>query len=184
MSIITGFIVRPLKFVMAVLDGSQPGRIELHLWLWVCAALLPAGCSVATPPPTAVTAPAPPPAFVFAPAAEALPALVAAEREAARRGDVPLLAQLWAEDALIIDGRGTTDLADDYRWQGRAAILDRYRLAVFPSPPPPLDNPALPEAVITGDGTAATLIVDGDRWRFAHRAERWWLLELAYNLGP
>lgn len=152
--------------------------------LQACLALALAACSVATPPLAPPTPPAPIPAFVSAPAAEALPALVAAEREAARRGDATRLAQLWAEDAVIIDGRGTADPTDDYRWQGRAAILDRYRLAVFPSPPPPLDDPSLPGALISLDGAAARLIVDGDRWRFVQREGRWWLVELAYSLGP
>src|SRR5690606_8523293 len=115
-----------------------------------------------------------------APAAEALPALVMAERQAARSGDIVALAQLWAADARIVDGRGTPEPADDYRWSGRAAVLDRYRLAVFPSPPPPLSEADLQNASIQIDGDRATLHRNGDRWHFVYQDGRWWLLALSY----
>src|SRR5215216_5075995 len=87
-----------------------------------------------TPLPTA--GPLPPP-IVSATAPETLPALIVAERQASITGNLPLLAALWANDGRIVDGRGSAELNDDYRWVGRAAILDRYELAVFPAPPPP-----------------------------------------------
>ena len=67
-----------------------------------------------------------PPAFVSAPAEEAIPQLIAAEREASRTGDLALLAQLWASDGRIVDSRGNADPADDFVWPSRSAILDRY----------------------------------------------------------
>ncbi len=139
-----------------------------------------AGCS--TPPrPTATPTPAAEvPAFVTAPAAEALPPLVMAERQAAHSGDIAALAQLWAADARIVDGRGTPEPDDDYHWSGRAAVLDRYRLAVFPSPPPPLNEADLQAASIQIDGDQATLQRNGDRWRFVYQDGRWWLLALSY----
>lgn len=122
------------------------------------------------------------PEFVAAPADQAIPALVAAEREAARQADAGLLAILWDADAVIIDGRATAAEADDYRWEGRAAILDRYALAVFPSPPPPpLAEDTLRAGHLVVTDSVATLELGGDRWRFVHRDGRWWLAELAYS---
>jgi len=148
-------------------------------WLMLLALLL-AGCARSPQflpliPPAAT---APSPAFVTAAPALALPQLIGAERAAARSGDLALLAQLWAPDARIIDSRGTPDPADDYRWQGRAALLDRYQVAVFPSPPPAFDTPPAP--VLTVDGDSAHGQLANDRWLFVYRAGRWWLQELAY----
>jgi hypothetical protein len=111
-------------------------------------------------------------------AASALPQLVAAERAASRSGDLPLLGQLWAPEARIVDRRGTPATDDDFVWAGRAAILDRYRVAVFSSPPPAFD--ALPELTLDVAGDAATATLGQDRWAFAWQEGRWWLLELAY----
>lgn len=150
-------------------------------------AVLAAGCAQA---PVSVGPAAP------APAARALPAvaaqtaeqgagnspraLILAERQAAIEGDLDLLRQLWAPDARIVDGRGTAETADDYVWPSREAILDRYVLAVFPAPPPPLDESEMAAlAVSAGDGEAAALGVD--RWRFVLRGGRWLLAELRYN---
>ena len=138
-----------------------------------------AGCTRTAPPlpptPDLITAI---PAFVTLPAAQALPELVLAERSAAGVCDLATLRHLWAEDARIIDGRGTPDPADDFVWSGRAAILDRYILAVFPAPPPPFA--AVPVLTATIDGGAATAILGADAWRFSFREGRWWLQELAY----
>jgi hypothetical protein len=123
-------------------------------------------------------APVAPPAFVTLPADQAIPQLIAAEREASRRGDLLLLAQLWAPDGRIVDGRGTGDPADDFTWPDRAAILDRYRLAVFPAPPPPLAG--LPAPALTVQGDAAQAVNGGDRWLFRYAAGRWWIAELRY----
>lgn len=109
---------------------------------------------------------------------EALPALVFTERAAARERDLALLAQLWARDARIIDSRGTDDPDDDYRWEGRDAILDRYALAVFPAPPPPFAEP--PPLVIMRTGDTAIATIANDRWHFIFAEGRWWLQELAY----
>ena len=128
-------------------------------------------------PPTAVPAIAPP-AFVSAPAAEAIPQLIAAEREASRSGDLGLLAQLWAPDGRIVDSRGTADPADDFVWPNRAAILDRYVVAVFPAPPPALGT--LPNPAIAIDNERASVPMGQDHWVFVRRQGRWWLLELRY----
>ena len=137
------------------------------------------GCTRTAPPllPTSDPIPAVP-AFVTLPAAEALPALVLAERSAAGMRDLETLRHLWAEDAQIIDGRGTADPADDFVWRGRAALLDRYTLAVFPAPPPPFASP--PILAPTIDGDTATARLGNDAWRFTFRDGRWWLRELAY----
>jgi len=146
----------------------------------VAAVLVLAGCTAApvASPAAPTPAPLPAPAFAALPAADALPALVLAERDAARRGDLPLLAALWAEDARIVDSRGTAEPGDDYVWQGRDALLDRYTIAVFPAPPPALEAPLALDIAVSGDDATATLGVD--RWRFTRRDGRWWLLELAY----
>ena len=143
----------------------------------VAACALCAGCA---PAPVRVPAPGPPrptPAPEFAAAPEAaLPALVAAERRAAAGRDLALLATLWAEDARVVEARGTADPADDYRWEGRAAVLDRYVTAVFPNPPPDSGPPAFDSLTVEGDGAAAAAGVD--RWRFVFADGRWWLAEL------
>ena len=153
--------------------GAHPKLI----CLLVSTALI--GCTSAStmasrPAEVAVT----PPLFVAADAGEALPHLVAAERSAAGERNLSLLAELWAPDARIIDRRATADPADDYVWAGRAAILDRYVVAVFPSPPAPLD--ALPTMKIQMDGDTARAHLGNDDWAFVRRDGRWWLLELAY----
>lgn len=129
------------------------------------------------PPPT-LTPTAELPPVIRGAGTEALPAMVAAEREAARTGDLALLARLWAPDGRIIDGRGTLETGDDLVWLGRDAILDRYVVAVFPSPPPPFVRPPL--FLPTIDGSRATAELDGDHWSFVYRDGRWWLAELAY----
>jgi hypothetical protein len=116
---------------------------------------------------------------VTAPPAEAFPRLIEAERQASIDRNVGLLAQLWAEESRIIDGRGTRQLEDDYVWAGRAAILDRYVVAVFPNPPPPLALHGALAFQVTGD--TATARYRQDRWRFVKRANRWWLSELRYS---
>jgi hypothetical protein len=146
--------------------------------LLVGAALL-TGCTRSAPPATVASPPVTAaPAFVTQPAAEALPALVLAERTAASARDLETLRHLWAEDAQIIDRRGTPDPADDFVWRGRVAILDRYTLAVFPAPPPPLEAP--PALAVTTDGATATAVLGNDSWRFTFRNGRWWLQELVY----
>src|SRR5690606_36984916 len=106
--------------------------------LWWCvptylASMLLAAC--ATPPQTVApplpTAMATPPAVVIEATGDTLATLVVAERGASIRADLSLLATLWAEDGRIIDGRGSVTQDDDYVWTGRAAILDRYEVAVF-----------------------------------------------------
>jgi hypothetical protein len=112
---------------------------------------------------------------------QAVPALILAERQAAMNGDLALLSRLWAPDARIIDGRSTPDSADDYVWQGRDAILDRYTLAVFPAPPPPLSREQLADLDMTVEDDAAYAELGGDRWRFVWQDGRWLLAELRYN---
>lgn len=149
-------------------------------WAMLLALLLLTGCTRSVPalpttlPPPTLTAPA----FVTAAAEVALPQLVASERDAAIRGDRPLLAHLWAPDARIVDSRGTPTPADDFVWNSRAAILDRYDLAVFPSPPPAFATPPVFSPQVDGDMASADL--GNDHWRFQWDGQRWWLLELRY----
>ena len=143
-------------------------------------ALFLTGCTAAPLrlPPSPTPAPAAPPVFVTLPAEEAIAQMIAAEREASRHGDLALLAQLWAEDARIIDSRGTEDPADDFTWPDRAAILDRYTLAVFPAPPPALEG--LPTPAITVEEDSAQALNGQDRWQFVRQEGRWWMAKLQY----
>ncbi len=142
--------------------------------------LLLAGCTRSpqrlspTPVPLTVEAPV----FVSLPPEQAIPQMIAAERQASRSGNLALLAQLWGEDATIVDSRGTNAPGDDFTWPSRAAILDRYKLAVLPAPPPAME--ALPEPVITVQGNEAQAINSQDHWRFLRQEGRWWMVELRY----
>ncbi len=98
------------------------------------------------------------------------------ERNAAAAHDLLTLGALWAEDARITERRDAADASDDYTWQGREAILDRYEVAVFPNPPTPLDAP--PDASVTIAGETATLVNGVDAWTFVWRDGRWWIAEL------
>lgn len=150
------------------------------VWQLSMGGLLLAGCATLPPPTPAVLQPAPaaPLALADDPLA-AIPVLLQSERQASAARDLAQLGQLWAEESRIVDGRGTAAVSDDLIWSGRAAILDRYQLAVFPNPPPPLSlPPALPIQV---KGDQATLRNGQDRWRFVRQQGRWWLSELIYS---
>jgi hypothetical protein len=149
---------------------------------WVGALLvtawLLAGCG--TPTLLRPVAPAP----TTAPSAETLAAVAAdspaalllAERNGAAARDLASLAVLWDADARLVEARGAPGPADDYTWQGRDAILDRYIVAVFPNPPPLLA--VAPDVPLTVDGDSATLQHGVDTWHFVRRAGRWWIKEL------
>ena len=148
--------------------------------------LLLGGCSAGAP--TTVAKPTPlvidDPAwrqifFDHATEEEAVTALIITEREATIQHDLTLLGQLWAEDAQIVDGRNTSATDDDYRWQGRAALLDRYQVAVFPFDIPPLTTLAA-DASITINGNKATVLHDNDQWQLVKADQRWWLASLRY----
>lgn len=110
---------------------------------------------------------------------EAPALLVRAERAAAAQRDAAALALLWSDDARIVETRGTEDTTDDYTWQGRDAVLDRYRVAVFPSPPSPLPETPLPAPEFAGD--RATLTHGADEWEFVRRDGRWWIAGLVID---
>jgi hypothetical protein len=141
------------------------------LWLGGCG-----GPLTAPPRPSAATAASP--AVAFLSTEEALPGLVAAEREASIAGDLAMLETLWTPDARIIDGRNTATADDDYVWDGRDAILDRYVVAVFPNPPPAA---TFEDLKIDVNDQTATGHIQGDRWRFVFAEGRWWLAELTYQ---
>ena len=124
------------------------------------------------------------------PVAAALPKLIVLERTAILAGDIELLGALWHADARIVDARGTTDMRDDHAWNGRAAILDRYLVAVFANPPPLLEEAdvalqlayAVDLADAPVDGVEVAGISGTDRWRFVWQDKRWWMFELIYGL--
>jgi len=135
---------------------------------------------VAPPTPTAVADQTWPDLFGQHPTAEAaVTALILAERQAAIDHDLALLSQLWAEDAQVIDGRNNAAPADDYRWQGRAAILNRYVVAVFPFYLPPLLSVDTAALITITDGEA-TVQNGNDQWQLVKVNGRWWLTELRY----
>ena len=133
-----------------------------------------AGAPIAPPPapqPTGVV-----PAAAANDAEIALPALLLAERNAAAARDLATLETLWAEEGSVHETRGTETVADDYHWQGRHAVLNRYAVAVFANPPAPLE--AAPEISFTGAGDTVTAVNGVDTWRFIRRDGRWWILDL------
>jgi hypothetical protein len=109
----------------------------------------------------------------------AVPALIVAERTASATADLGVLSLLWHAEARIVDGRNTADRADDYIWPDRAAILDRYELAVFPNPPPLFE--ALPTFDLVQDEVSAMVVNGVDEWQFVYEENRWWIAELAYQ---
>lgn len=123
------------------------------------------------------------PATVAGAPADALAALIEIERQASIDGDLATLEQLWSPDGRIVDGRNTVAPDDDYIWAGREAIMDRYVMAVFPNPPPPLSGPdALAGlAIQTESDVTATAVNGGDRWQLVSVDGRWWLQELVYQ---
>lgn len=142
-------------------------------------------CTNLPPPVSPPVHPAPPvelPHETAGTPVQVASALIAAEREAARAGDLEFLTELWAPDARIVDGRATDDPADDYVWQGRDAIIDRYVIAVLPAPPPPPDS-ALFESlnVITSTDDNVQVELGVDRWTLVLKDGRWQLSELRYN---
>lgn len=148
----------------------------LILVCWLLAA-----CGAPAPVRTLATpeSPAPLPPALAGSIADNPLALVIAERNAAATRDMAMLATLWDADAQIVEARGAPGLADDYTWQGREAVLDRYAVAVFPIPPPPLQETPDLHATLTGD--SATLQNGVDTWRFARHSGRWWIQELVIN---
>ncbi len=169
---------------------AQPALAALPgpLLALACAGWLLSACTGATQAPTllptptpAIQVPAPPEAVTGNPD-EVLPALIQAERQASIQGDLAMLTQLWAPDSRIVDGRNTSTPDDDYVWEGRDAVLDRYVLAVFPNPPPPLPAPdGLDDLIVNREGDGATAVNGVDRWRMVYADGRWWLQELIYQ---
>ncbi len=167
--------------------SKNPGKNGLMVWVVLSfLLLLIGGCSpVSVPtltPSQLPTASALDPAMVSAFAADAavsVPALIVAERTASAATDLATLSSLWHPEARIVDGRNTSDPADDYIWQDRAAILDRYELAVFPNPPPPFE--AAPTFDLIEVEFSATVVNGVDEWQFVYEDERWWITELAYQ---
>jgi len=173
------------KFKAASFHSYQHFQKFWWLLLWGLGLLL-SGCRagtpamVATPTPQVIDDPAWRQIFSdHATEQEAITALILAERQATIQHDLALLGQLWAEDAQIVDGRNTSVTDDDYRWQGRAAILDRYQVAVFPFDLPPLTALAA-DASITITGDRATVLHGNDQWQLVKAEQRWWLTTLRY----
>lgn len=145
--------------------------------LGLIVAVLCGACAPAAVRPAALPLPtAAPPHEVFTDAPVALPALLLAERNAAAARDLPALAALWAEDGSVHETRATASPADDYHWQGRDAVLNRYAVAVFANPPAPLE--AAPVFTPTLSGSEATVVLGVDSWTFVQRDGRWWIQEL------
>lgn len=160
---------------------NQERSPKWRQWLGCTLILFLTACATLPPPSQNVfrSGPQPTPLVLPSAAEEAVQQLILLERDASRAEDLPLLAELWAEEGRIVDGRATTTPEDDRIWSGRAAVLDRYRVAVFPNPPPPLEQfTGLEIHVEDGVATATHGI---DQWRFVWQADRWWIAELAYD---
>jgi hypothetical protein len=170
--------------LLICLDSIDPSRPKRQAWcFWFVGLVLLAGCgSLPAPTPVSHTAAVPTPITWPEAADVAIPELILRERNAAAARDLPLLSQLWAADGRIVDQRNTADPHDDYIWPGRAAVLDRYQVAVFPNPPPPLAQ--LDDLTIDVQGDQATASHGQDRWRFVRQNGRWWIAELVYAPPP
>lgn len=108
--------------------------------------------------------------------------LIATERNAAIAGDLATLAAIWAPDATIVDGRTSAYTGDDYVWRGLPAILDRYELAVQPSPPPQFSEEELQSIHIeSATDTRIQASLGVDRWTIVFDNNRWQLHQLRYN---
>ena len=164
-------------------DSMMPHTLHLHnrtlgvgTLIFLVVAFVVAGCA---PAPTApVTPPSPtldPETIVFAreDVEIAAPLLVQTERNAASTGDMALLAALWAEDATIVEQRGTEAESDDYTFAGRPAILDRYLVAVAQNRPTTLESP--PDAPVIVDDDSASMVNGVDTWTFVFAEGRWWI---------
>lgn len=139
--------------------------------------------TVAPETPLAAVSPPSAPHAVTGTPADALVTLIQAERQASIDRDLATLELLWSPDSRIVDGRNTAGSDDDYLWAGRDAILDRYVVAVFPNPPPPLTDPDALKGISVQDigDNMAVGIHGGDRWRLVYTEGRWWLQELIYQ---
>lgn len=165
-------ICQPVGLRMRPQDGSRQQTIArrvLSMVLGLC--LMLAACT----PPLRSAPPPVRPVTLNAEAAGDPAQLVTLERNAAAARDLATLAALWAHDAQLLEYRGAGE-ADDYRWQGRDAVLNRYEVAVFPSPPVPLDAPL--DLVPQVEGDAAVIVNGIDRWEFVYREGRWWIASL------
>lgn len=152
------------------------GSLFLSLCFWSgCSSTKPLENAPSTEPPLPVWTPP------SARAEQSMVELIRLEREAAHEGNLALLAELWVLDGRVVDGRGTSTPADDYIWQGRAAILDRYRVAVAPNPPPLLTDVEEQEYHFQIEQDTAIAHNSQDQWRFLYANGRWWLTELVYN---
>ncbi|NPA73046.1 MAG: hypothetical protein GXO35_09500 [Gammaproteobacteria bacterium] len=118
--------------------------------------------------------------------------LLVAESEGVVNKDIDLLASLWAEDGWVVDAKHTPDEhADDTRWEGIDAILNRYITLVFPGNPSQAQHPDL-SIQIDGDKATATsstaigneYATQGDRWGFIRKDGQWLIQYLIYNLEP
>ncbi|MEM7125268.1 MAG: hypothetical protein AAF702_03005 [Chloroflexota bacterium] len=140
------------------------------------------------------------PSFVYADQTEPFAQFIVEERQLIATQNLVGLGLLWSKDAQIIDGRSTESTEDDYIWSGRAAILDRYKVAVFPTPPPLLDLPtdleiecvntngqpsdALDCMLADSEFREALLVRvkrGGDLWEFTWQEGRWWISGLTYS---
>ena len=167
------------------IDGIGPlSKIVVHgRWFVVLlSAILLLGCRSLPLERRSIinSAEVPTPSAAFYSNAEiAIPALIEAERLGSIEQDLRALSLLWRQDARIIDGRTTTTVEDDYIWSGKAALLDRYTVAVFPNPPPPIAKPMQLEILV--DGENARVLHGVDAWQFVRKNGRWWIAELTYQ---
>ena len=156
------------------------------------AILFLAACGPAPTPTTALSPAAPPRVATLAPASdeEAILQLLTAEGEALVAADIDRLMGLWAEDAVVRDARHTPDdPSDDWVWEGRDAIRQRYVNLVLPGNP---QEAGAVDVNLTIEGDRATAISTtrigsevspgGDRWTFRRINGTWKIESLTYNL--
>lgn len=176
-----------------MLTSMTHDSIRLAFALTLLAGLLLGGCGPpagpSDPPPDSIArTPTPVPASDE----EAIQGLLRAEGEAVVAQDMPRLADLWAEDAVVRDAKHTPqNEADDAVWRGIDAIMDRYVVLVFPGNPQSV-APQVVSMDIRGDEArvisttqiGAEVAPMGDAWTFVRQDGRWWIMSLTYNLEP
>ena len=134
--------------------------------------------------------------------AERAAAVLVAETDAARRGDVETALSLWVPDGVVVDENFTpTDAADDRVWRGREGVRDRYirefRQRTYlslqhlhPDVRVDADRATIVndlDAVVQsgGSGRARRVVLTrSDRWYLRSVDGRWMIERLEVNCAP
>lgn len=122
---------------------------------------------------------------------EAIRQLINAECESVVQQDIDRLQGMWLSDGTMTDANYTPDNpGDDVKWNGWAAIRDRYVNLVFPSNPTFCEHPNI-KVNFPDDNTAnatsdvkigITNCADCNQWVFKKQGSDWKMATLTYNI--